>query len=1301
MSKKCPLALKRYFYANGKEKYDIMDFFTTNVIQYTSNNRKFDFSVKPEFIYGLHQDLVTKGGSMYAYWNGTMWSRDLNNLIGDIDSTLKIEARKISDENPGKSIDINLISKHSTGLMIDFLQFCKAQQPKDVRFNQRIIFSDEVMERDMYATAQLDYFPKEGSTENFHTLFEKLYAPSEFDKLRWAIGMILSGQTHKVQKMLFLYGEKGSGKGSFISILKRLTQGYYGTFNLGLLTSADQFATGGLEEKPVLIDDDSDASRVFNDTHLLKLTAHETVIVNNKYQTTYPIEFQGMLIAASNKTIKIRDVDAGLVRRVIEVRPTSERWSPAEYRQLMNSIKFEIPAIAYECIKFVEEVGVDYYYDYVPLEMMEDTDMVFQFMRNHILDLGDKVTLNRAAAMYVEYIEDLGWDSKGAKKKMKDALHRYYHKYHDRIQIDGVRQRNVYEGIRWDKIFPDGAPQGVTENFILRTLDLREIPSLLDGVMKDYPAQLTKEDGTPLYKWDDVTTTVKDIDTHELHFVRLPLNHIVLDFDIKDKNGEKDLQANVDAAMEYPPTYTEVSKSGKGIHLHYYYDGNVNDLSRNISSDIEVKVFNGKASLRRRLSLCNDLPMATLAFGLPEKEKKETNKMYEDVKDIVYTEKTLRSFIFRELGMIEGKNPTHEHTAPTISWISENIWKAHDAGVKYDIHDLKHDIFMRALRSNNQKPQCLKIVSKIPWSTLRDDDGVTEMELTSNTRIIPKEELVFFDIEVYPNLFIVVWKKWHDDEYVRWINPTPEQIEYLCSFPLVGFNNRRYDNHILYARLLGGDNFDLFKQSGRIINEKNAKTGMYAAAYELSYADIYEYSQKKQSLKKWEVELGINHVEMQIPWDQPVPEHLWDTVMEYCVNDVMATEVLFDHLYLDYRAREILATIAQGSMNATNNQLTAKFIFGDDPRPQDKFNYVDLSVTFPGYKFEWGKSTYRGVETGEGGYVYAKPGVYQNVGLMDVESMHPNSLVNMNYFGPYTQRYADLLKVRVLLKHGKIDDVKKMFNGALAPFLNEDGDIGPLVSALKIVINSVYGMTSASFDNKFKHPKNIDNIVAKRGALFMVDLRFYLEDIGYNVVHIKTDSVKVADITDECVQLIHEFGARPEYNYKFDYEDKYSRLALINNAVYICQSSMKKPGKWSATGAEFRDPYIFKRVWTKEELTAKDFFLTKQSKGHIYLGTEFVGKVGSIYASKSGEEALWTTDEENFKYLTGTKGYRFKQSEDFVFTDIDMDYYDAAAIKGLKKIMKVGDINLIVDDMPKDYIEALGLSVIPQELHSA
>ena len=44
------------------------------------------------------------------------------------------------------------------------------------------------------------------------------------------------------------------------------------------------------------------------------------------------------------------------------------------------------------------------------------------------------------------------------------------------------------------------------------------------------------------------------------------------------------------------------------------------------------------------------------------------------------------------------------------------------------------------------------------------------------------------------------------------------------------------------------------------------------------------------------------------------------------------------------------------------------------PRPQDKFVYTDLSEMFRRYKFENGKSTYMGIETGEGGYVYAEPG---------------------------------------------------------------------------------------------------------------------------------------------------------------------------------------------------------------------------------------------------------------------------------------------------------------------------------------
>ena len=58
--------------------------------------------------------------------------------------------------------------------------------------------------------------------------------------------------------------------------------------------------------------------------------------------------------------------------------------------------------------------------------------------------------------------------------------------------------------------------------------------------------------------------------------------------------------------------------------------------------------------------------------------------------------------------------------------------------------------------------------------------------------------------------------------------------------------------HIMYAAMLGENNLSLYRQSQRIINDKNAGSGMYGGAYEMSYTDIYDYSSagNKKSLKK-------------------------------------------------------------------------------------------------------------------------------------------------------------------------------------------------------------------------------------------------------------------------------------------------------------------------------------------------------------------------------------------------------------------------------------------------------------------
>lgn len=89
-----------------------------------------------------------------------------------------------------------------------------------------------------------------------------------------------------------------------------------------------------------------------------------------------------------------------------------------------------------------------------------------------------------------------------------------------------------------------------------------------------------------------------------------------------------------------------------------------------------------------------------------------------------------------------------------------------------------------------------------------------------------------------------------------------------------------------------------------------------------------------------------------------------------------------------------------------------------------------ISVTkpineFPGYKYEDGKNLYRGTDLGKGGYIISKPGMYGNVALLDVASLHPHSIVAMNCFGEYTGRFKELLDARIAIKHKDFTAAKK------------------------------------------------------------------------------------------------------------------------------------------------------------------------------------------------------------------------------------------------------------------------------------
>ena len=276
----------------------------------------------------------------------------------------------------------------------------------------------------------------------------------------------------------------------------------------------------------------------------------------------------------------------------------------------------------------------------------------------------------------------------------------------------------------------------------------------------------------------------------------------------------------------------------------------------------------------------------------------------------------------------------------------------------------------------------------------------------------------------------------------------------------------------------------------------------------------------------------------------------------------------------------------------------------------------DFINAFPGYENKNGKNIYRGVDVGKGGYVYAEPGIYTNVALIDVASMHPHSIISMNCFGEYTKNFKDMLDARVAIKHGDFETARTMLNGRLARYLDDESTAKDLSNALKTALNSCYGLTAANFDNPMRDIRNKNNIVACKGALFMKTLQDEVQNRGFTVLHIKTDSIKIADATPEIINFCMDF-AKP-YGYTFEHEATYDRICIVNDAVYIAKyataeacekmygyapgDNKKKGGQWTATGTQFAVPYVFKKLFSREPIIFEDMCVTKEVKGSaIYL----------------------------------------------------------------------------------------------------
>ena len=1300
----------------------MIDFFKIS----TRPGKRGTVEVYPEFIIKKSTDLMIRGSDFYAIWveERGLWSTDEDDVVQLIDRDLERFAsengERIKEENNVSRVRVMRMRDAGSGMIDAWHKYCQRQMRDNFHMlDEKLIFSNVETTKKDYASKRLNYPLEAGDTPAYDKLISTLYSEEERHKIEWAIGSIVTGDSKKIQKFMVLYGAAGTGKSTILNIIQQLFDGYYSVFDAKALGSAsNSFALEAFNSNPlVAIQHDGDLSKIEDNTRLNSLVSHELMTVNEKFKSTYSNNFKCFLFMGTNKPVKITDAKSGLIRRLIDVTPSGNKLSAKEYKATIKQIDFELGAIAYHCKEvYLSDPGR--YDDYIPMSMMGASNDFYNFVIDsyHIFKTEDGTTLKAAWEMYKNYCDEAKVPFPLSQRSFKEELKNYFWEYSDRFNLeDGSRVRSYYKGFRTDKFEPDDDNKQNLPAKPKLVLDSTE--SIFDKECADCPAQYANEKETPSMKWANVTTTLSQLDTTKLHYVKVPENHIVIDFDIRDENGNKCFDLNAEAAALWPPTYAELSKSGQGIHLHYIYTGDVSKLSLVYGEHIEVKVPTGGNSIRRKLTKCNNLPIATISSGIPLKGEDKLLNF-----DTVQSEKGIRSLIERNLN-----KEIHPATKPSIDFINKILDDAYESGLNYDVSDMYNKVLAFAAQSTNNADYCIRLVNKMKFKS---------DEPSPNTVNPNDKQLVFYDVEVFPNLFLVNWKEQGEGKpVVRMINPTSTEIESILKFNLVGFNCRRYDNHILYGRLIGYTNEQLYNLSQRIVS--GDRDAFFGEAYNISYTDVYDFASagNKKSLKKFEIELGIHHQELGLPWDQPVPEDMWIKVAEYCDNDVIATEAVFNHLKADWTARQILADVAGLTVNDTTNTLTTKIIFGNNRNPQSQFNYRNMgemtddadrfTITkdgtvytdfgdeytvfdgkgrpiFPGYKYENGESTYRDEVIGEGGYVYSEPGMYFNVALLDVASMHPSSIIAEELFGPeYTARFKEIKDARLVIKHKEFDKAKTMLGGKLAKYLDDPEMASALANALKTAINSVYGLTSANFSNPFHDNRNKDNIVAKRGALFMVNLKHEVQRKGFTVAHIKTDSIKIPNATPEIIEFVMDYGKM--YGYTFEHEATYDRMCLVNDAFYIAKyKDGKHAGEWTATGKQFQVPYVFKKLFSKESIEFEDTCETMSVNSALYLDMNetlpegehdyhFVGKVGNFCPIEpgfgGGELLREATDKDgNLKYAaaTGTKGYRWLESETVKLLgkekDIDLSYYNKMVDAAVEAISQYGDFEMFVSD---------------------
>lgn len=413
-------------------------------------------------------------------------------------------------------------------------------------------------------------------------------------------------------------------------------------------------------------------------------------------------------------------------------------------------------------------------------------------------------------------------------------------------------------------------------------------------------------------------------------------------------------------------------------------------------------------------------------------------------------------------------------------------------------------------------------------------------------------DFVFYDIECFAQDSLVVFKD-IDGQTIKMYHNNFEGLEdFIMDKVLVGYNNYHYDDYML-SGMMGGMSPKALKN----INDNIIEKGIYDISLNHFIESLDCFQQidvAMPSLKKIEANLGLSIEETSVPFDIDralTQEELQETI-SYCESDVNATIAVFKLRWFNYFVPKFILLdmlppyIQQRAKRWNTTTIAAQILMGASSLQHwDKVNLgisekdtdIMLSKVSKDIQDIWSSEDMKPVTIHDLGceITFAKGGLHgaslkkkdwRNVKLLDVTSMYPFIIINLNALGTSTtQKYKDIVDLRVSVKHSD-------------PILSD---------ALKVrVINSVYGLMGNEYSKLYNPNAELSVCIFGQIAVYCLAKRLY--EAGYEIVNINTDGVAFVGYSDDYKEIQKEWEEEFSLGLELD-EFEYWYQKDVNNYI--------------------------------------------------------------------------------------------------------------------------------------------------------